>query len=35
MSENKDYTPMNDLLERIDETIDNGATVPFSSYNFV
>ncbi len=35
MSENKDYTPMNDLLERIDETIDNGATVPFSNKKMI
>ncbi|SFD06476.1 hypothetical protein [Ruminococcus albus] len=35
MSENIDYTPMNDLLERIDETIDNGATVPFSNKKMV
>lgn len=35
MSENKDYTPMNELLERIDATIDNGATVPFSNKKMV
>lgn len=31
MSENKEYTPLNELLLRIDETIDNGSTVPFSN----
>lgn len=35
MSETKDYKPLNDLLLRLDETIDNGATVPFSNKKMV
>ena len=35
MSENKEYTPLNELLLKIDETIDNGATVPFSNKKMV
>ena len=35
MSEPKEYTPLNDLLLRIDETIDSGATVPFSNKKMV
>ena len=31
MNDTKEYTPLNDLLDRIDETIDSGATVPFSN----
>lgn len=35
MSETKEYTPMKELLERLDETIDSGATVPFSNKKMV
>ena len=35
MSELKEYKPLNDLLERLDATIDDGATVPFSNKKMV
>lgn len=36
MSENtQEYTPLNELLLRIDETIDSGATVPFSNKKMI
>ena len=36
MSDNtQEYTPLNELLLRIDETIDSGSTVPFSNKKMI